>query len=88
MAAAVAAGSVDAGVAAGAAGAAAVVTLGSNCYCWSNLVETELLTWKVAISLAVAAVAAGVAAAVVAAAVAAAVAHIKPLAVVAAAADP
>lgn len=37
MAAAVAAGSVDAGVAAGAAGAAAVVTLGSNCYCWSNL---------------------------------------------------
>jgi len=53
-----------------------------------HLVETELLTWKVAISLAVAAVAAGVAAAVVAAAVAAAVAHIKPLAVVAAAADP
>lgn len=53
-----------------------------------HLVETELLTWKVSISLAVAAVAAGVAAAVVAAAVAAAVAHIKPLAVVAAAADP
>jgi len=53
-----------------------------------HLVETELLTWKVAISLAVAAIAAGVAAAVVAIAVAAAAAHKMPLAVVAAAVDP